>query len=101
MLEILNDCCVLLPVSEAEVKIREYARCNQSCNFVQNHIKGNISRDRLNKMIIEKNPWGHMHFLLGNKDEKESNNINISSLLKGLKIKQVKESNWATIRGFF
>ncbi len=99
--EDLHDCCILFPTSEANNKIRELQKTNPFCNSVSLHIKGNISRDRLNKMIIEKDPWGHMHFLLGGKDIKAKDKINTNQLVKGLKIKRVEEPSRATIRGFF
>ncbi len=58
----LSDCCKLIHPDK-----NSFAQC-----IVQNHnseavtkIKGNINRINLNKKIIEKNPWGKIHFSLG------------------------------------
>lgn len=98
ILDDLHDCCVLCQVSDANSEIRRIQRDYPIVNTSQTRIKGNITRERLNEKIIEKNPWGHIYFILGSKEVKTKE---INSLYKGLKIKRVNEPNHATVRGFF
>ena len=64
----LTDCCKLIKPEFSEFdKI-----INESCNSESiTRIKGNISRDKLNKMIVTKDPWGKIHFTIGSTIEKE------------------------------
>ena len=98
-LENLHDCCMLVSRSDLDTAIKEIKKNYTLCDSVQTHIKGNISRDKLNKKIIEKDPWGHLHFVLGG-DTHECRE-NYESLYNGLKIKKVNEPRRATVKGFF
>lgn len=94
--ENLTDCCKIFNTSDAFNEIKKIKNAYKLCDAVPLHISGNINRKNLNRKIIEKDPWGQIHFILGS----EKMSANIFPEKSKLKVKQVQEPERATIRGF-
>lgn len=91
----LSDCCKLFqPGKESFFDILE----NNKNSIPTTRINGNIHRERLNDIIVNKNPWGKLHFSLGDFIELEKNNTSIINYITTNYIMETGEDKKAVIR---
>jgi|GEM_PF-2978307 len=91
----LSDCCKMIKPEYAEIDkcINDYQQSEAATK-----IKGNINRDKLNKMIINKDPWGKIHFTIGSTVEPEKEIGKIIKQISPNYIKETGEPKRAVIR---
>lgn len=89
----LDDCCKIISKDTIEKNGGYSVKA-----IVKQRIIGNISRESLNRKIINKNPWGKMYFALGALGKIKSIGDEIISSIPPLYIRETGTHKRATIR---